>query len=155
MYLRANHARLKAAHTYVTDELKTLGVPFLNRNAGFFVWIDFRKVGRPRKGGFSWDKGRHTMQLRPGEFQYCDMHFGKTPSDVWWAERGTASYFCVCFSFRLSVHFPPCRNLTALKLLSSPFLPFYHNCCASEVKGVSPGLFRPHGNHKFMRISVS
>ncbi|XP_068254695.1 1-aminocyclopropane-1-carboxylate synthase-like protein 1 isoform X2 [Nyctibius grandis] len=43
VYLRANHARLKAAHTYVTDELKTLGVPFLNRNAGFFVWIDFRK----------------------------------------------------------------------------------------------------------------
>lgn len=53
VYLRANHARLKAAHTYVTDELKTLGVPFLNRNAGFFVWIDFRKVGSVRKGGFS------------------------------------------------------------------------------------------------------
>uniref|UniRef100_A0A8D0GHH4 Aminotransferase class I/classII large domain-containing protein n=1 Tax=Sphenodon punctatus TaxID=8508 RepID=A0A8D0GHH4_SPHPU len=46
VYLRANHARLKAAHTYVTDELKTLGVPFLNRNAGFFVWIDFRKYLR-------------------------------------------------------------------------------------------------------------
>lgn len=53
VYLRANHARLKAAHTYVTDELKTLGVPFLNRNAGFFVWIDFRKVGgkEPSPGG--------------------------------------------------------------------------------------------------------
>ncbi|NWW86558.1 1A1L1 protein, partial [Rhynochetos jubatus] len=46
VYLRANHARLKAAHTYVTDELKTLGVPFLNRNAGFFVWTDFRKYLR-------------------------------------------------------------------------------------------------------------
>ncbi|XP_066490993.1 probable inactive 1-aminocyclopropane-1-carboxylate synthase-like protein 2 [Tiliqua scincoides] len=43
VYLRANHERLKAAHTFVTDELKTLGVPFLNRSAGFFVWIDFRK----------------------------------------------------------------------------------------------------------------
>ncbi|XP_077178350.1 1-aminocyclopropane-1-carboxylate synthase-like protein 1 isoform X2 [Paroedura picta] len=43
VYLRANHDRLKASHTFVTDELKTLGVPFLNRNAGFFVWIDFRK----------------------------------------------------------------------------------------------------------------
>lgn len=63
VYLRANHARLKAAHTYVTDELKTLGVPFLNRNAGFFVWIDFRKVGSLRKGGFSWDGGRHMVQL--------------------------------------------------------------------------------------------
>ncbi|XP_053243555.1 1-aminocyclopropane-1-carboxylate synthase-like protein 1 [Podarcis raffonei] len=46
VYLRANHERLKAAHTFVTDELKTLGVPFLNRNAGFFVWIDFRKYLR-------------------------------------------------------------------------------------------------------------
>lgn len=44
VYLRANHDRLKVAHTFVTDELKMLGVPFLNRNAGFFVWIDFRKV---------------------------------------------------------------------------------------------------------------
>ncbi|XP_062973511.1 1-aminocyclopropane-1-carboxylate synthase-like protein 1 [Elgaria multicarinata webbii] len=43
VYLRANHDRLKAAHTFVTDELKTLGIPFLNRNAGFFIWIDFRK----------------------------------------------------------------------------------------------------------------
>ncbi|KAJ6667167.1 hypothetical protein lerEdw1_017145 [Lerista edwardsae] len=46
VYLRANHERLKAAHTFVTDELKTLGVPFLNRSAGFFVWIDFRKYLR-------------------------------------------------------------------------------------------------------------
>ncbi|XP_061466803.1 1-aminocyclopropane-1-carboxylate synthase-like protein 1 isoform X1 [Rhineura floridana] len=46
VYVRANHDRLKAAHTFVTDELKTLGVPFLNRNAGFFVWIDFRKYLR-------------------------------------------------------------------------------------------------------------
>ncbi|XP_044293066.1 1-aminocyclopropane-1-carboxylate synthase-like protein 1 [Varanus komodoensis] len=50
VYLRANHDRLKAAHTFVTDELKTLGVPFLNRNAGFFIWIDFRKY--LRKGTF-------------------------------------------------------------------------------------------------------
>ncbi|KAJ7344651.1 hypothetical protein JRQ81_000601 [Phrynocephalus forsythii] len=50
VYLRANHDRLKVAHTFVTDELKMLGVPFLNRNAGFFVWIDFRKY--LRKGTF-------------------------------------------------------------------------------------------------------
>ncbi|XP_062823985.1 1-aminocyclopropane-1-carboxylate synthase-like protein 1 isoform X1 [Anolis carolinensis] len=50
VFLRANHERLKAAHTFVTDELKTLGLPFLNRNAGFFVWIDFRKY--LRKGTF-------------------------------------------------------------------------------------------------------
>ncbi|XP_026520450.1 probable inactive 1-aminocyclopropane-1-carboxylate synthase-like protein 2 isoform X1 [Notechis scutatus] len=48
VYLRTNHERLKAAHTFVTDELKTLGVPFLNRSAGFFVWIDFRKYLKKR-----------------------------------------------------------------------------------------------------------
>ncbi|NWU91919.1 1A1L1 protein, partial [Upupa epops] len=46
VFLRTNRARLKAAHTYVTDELKTLGIPFLNRNAGFFIWMDFRKYLR-------------------------------------------------------------------------------------------------------------
>ncbi|XP_058017688.1 probable inactive 1-aminocyclopropane-1-carboxylate synthase-like protein 2 [Ahaetulla prasina] len=48
VYLRTNHERLKAAHTFVTDELKTLGIPFLNRNAGFFIWMDFRKYLRKR-----------------------------------------------------------------------------------------------------------
>ncbi|XP_054018120.1 1-aminocyclopropane-1-carboxylate synthase-like protein 1 [Dryobates pubescens] len=46
VYLRANRARLKAAHSYVTEELRALGVPFLDRSAGFFVWIDFRKYLR-------------------------------------------------------------------------------------------------------------
>ncbi|XP_015687198.1 1-aminocyclopropane-1-carboxylate synthase-like protein 1 [Protobothrops mucrosquamatus] len=48
VYLRTNHERLKAAHTFVTDELKTLGIPFLNRNAGFFIWVDFRKYLRKK-----------------------------------------------------------------------------------------------------------
>ncbi|XP_072278300.1 1-aminocyclopropane-1-carboxylate synthase-like protein 1 isoform X2 [Pyxicephalus adspersus] len=43
IYLRANHARLRAAQAFVADELRALGVPFLNRGAGFFIWIDFRK----------------------------------------------------------------------------------------------------------------
>ncbi|XP_030056672.1 1-aminocyclopropane-1-carboxylate synthase-like protein 1 isoform X2 [Microcaecilia unicolor] len=43
VYLKTNHARLSAARTYVTEELKSYGVPYLNRSAGFFVWIDFRK----------------------------------------------------------------------------------------------------------------
>ncbi|XP_069479420.1 1-aminocyclopropane-1-carboxylate synthase-like protein 1 isoform X2 [Ambystoma mexicanum] len=46
VFLCTNHARLKAAKTYVTEELEAIGVPFLNRNAGFFVWIDFRKYLR-------------------------------------------------------------------------------------------------------------
>ncbi|CAI9541117.1 unnamed protein product [Staurois parvus] len=43
IYLRVNHARLRAAQAFVADELRALSVPFLNRGAGFFIWIDFRK----------------------------------------------------------------------------------------------------------------
>eukprot|EP00079_Xenopus_tropicalis_P015573 XP_004913497.1 PREDICTED: 1-aminocyclopropane-1-carboxylate synthase-like protein 1 [Xenopus tropicalis] len=46
VFLRVNHTRLRAAQSYVADELRTLGVPFLNRGAGFFIWIDFRKYLR-------------------------------------------------------------------------------------------------------------
>lgn len=44
VYLPENHARLKAAHTYVTGELRALGIPFLSGGAGFFIWVDLRKV---------------------------------------------------------------------------------------------------------------
>ena len=44
MYLPENHARLKAAHIYVSEELRALGIPFLSRGAGFFIWVDLRKV---------------------------------------------------------------------------------------------------------------
>uniref|UniRef100_A0A8C0KZ28 1-aminocyclopropane-1-carboxylate synthase homolog (inactive) n=1 Tax=Canis lupus dingo TaxID=286419 RepID=A0A8C0KZ28_CANLU len=43
VYLPENHARLKAAHTYVTGELRALGIPFLSGGAGFFIWVDLRK----------------------------------------------------------------------------------------------------------------
>ncbi|XP_006865186.1 PREDICTED: 1-aminocyclopropane-1-carboxylate synthase-like protein 1 [Chrysochloris asiatica] len=43
VYLPENHARLKAAHTYVSKELRALRVPFLSRGAGFFIWADLRK----------------------------------------------------------------------------------------------------------------
>lgn len=44
VYLPENHARLKAAHAYVSGELKALGIPFLSRGAGLFIWVDLRKV---------------------------------------------------------------------------------------------------------------
>lgn len=44
VYLPENHARLKAAHSYVAGELRALGIPFLSRGAGFFIWVDLRKV---------------------------------------------------------------------------------------------------------------
>nr|XP_012645908.1 1-aminocyclopropane-1-carboxylate synthase-like protein 1 [Microcebus murinus]XP_012645918.1 1-aminocyclopropane-1-carboxylate synthase-like protein 1 [Microcebus murinus] len=43
VYLPENLARLKAAHTYVSEELRALGVPFLSGGAGFFIWVDLRK----------------------------------------------------------------------------------------------------------------
>ncbi|KAM7084918.1 1-aminocyclopropane-1-carboxylate synthase-like protein 1 [Molossus nigricans] len=43
VYLPENHARLKAAHSYVSRELRALGIPFLSRGAGFFIWADLRK----------------------------------------------------------------------------------------------------------------
>ncbi|XP_076970577.1 1-aminocyclopropane-1-carboxylate synthase-like protein 1 [Tamandua tetradactyla] len=46
VYLPENHARLKAAHTYVSEELRALGVPFLSHGAGFFIWADLRKYLR-------------------------------------------------------------------------------------------------------------
>ncbi|XP_023566459.1 1-aminocyclopropane-1-carboxylate synthase-like protein 1 isoform X1 [Octodon degus] len=46
VYLPENHSRLKAAHTYVSEELQALGVPFLRGGAGFFLWVDLRKFLR-------------------------------------------------------------------------------------------------------------
>ncbi|XP_057603948.1 1-aminocyclopropane-1-carboxylate synthase-like protein 1 isoform X3 [Hippopotamus amphibius kiboko] len=43
VYLPENHARLKAAHAYVSEELQALGIPSVSRGAGFFVWVDLRK----------------------------------------------------------------------------------------------------------------
>uniref|UniRef100_A0A480WKY8 1-aminocyclopropane-1-carboxylate synthase-like protein 1 n=1 Tax=Sus scrofa TaxID=9823 RepID=A0A480WKY8_PIG len=43
VYLPENHARLKAAHTYVSEELRALGIPFLSRGAGFFIWANLGK----------------------------------------------------------------------------------------------------------------
>ncbi|XP_078076765.1 1-aminocyclopropane-1-carboxylate synthase-like protein 1 isoform X2 [Mustelus asterias] len=42
-FLPTNRARLKTAHKYMTNELKAMGIPFLNRHAGLFIWTDFRK----------------------------------------------------------------------------------------------------------------
>ncbi|XP_028333181.1 exostosin-2 isoform X3 [Physeter macrocephalus] len=43
VYLPENRARLKAAHVYVSGELRALGIPFVSRGAGFFIWVDLRK----------------------------------------------------------------------------------------------------------------
>lgn len=43
-FLPENRRRLKEAHSYLTEELKKLDIPFLHRGAGFFIWADLSKV---------------------------------------------------------------------------------------------------------------
>ncbi|RXM99829.1 1-aminocyclopropane-1-carboxylate synthase-like protein 1 [Acipenser ruthenus] len=46
MYLQTNRARLKASLQYITSELNSLNIPYLDRPAGFYIWADFRKFLR-------------------------------------------------------------------------------------------------------------
>uniref|UniRef100_UPI003AAA7613 1-aminocyclopropane-1-carboxylate synthase-like protein 1 isoform X2 n=1 Tax=Centroberyx gerrardi TaxID=166262 RepID=UPI003AAA7613 len=45
-FLPENRRRLKAAHSCLTGELQSLGVPYLHRPTAFYVWADFRKYLR-------------------------------------------------------------------------------------------------------------
>ncbi|KAA0724586.1 1-aminocyclopropane-1-carboxylate synthase-like protein 1 [Triplophysa tibetana] len=47
-FLPENRRRLREAHSYLTEEIKQLRIPFLNRNAGFFIWADLSKYLRER-----------------------------------------------------------------------------------------------------------
>ncbi|XP_051545648.1 1-aminocyclopropane-1-carboxylate synthase-like protein 1 [Myxocyprinus asiaticus] len=42
-FLPENRCRLREAHSYMTGELKEMGIPFLHRGAGFFIWADLSK----------------------------------------------------------------------------------------------------------------
>ncbi|XP_035645540.1 1-aminocyclopropane-1-carboxylate synthase-like protein 1 [Oncorhynchus keta] len=42
-FLPENRLRMQAAHRYMTGELQSLGVPYLHRPAGFYIWADLRK----------------------------------------------------------------------------------------------------------------
>lgn len=46
VYLQTNRARLKASRQYITSELNSLNIPYLDRPAGFYIWADFRKFLR-------------------------------------------------------------------------------------------------------------
>ncbi|XP_017555586.1 1-aminocyclopropane-1-carboxylate synthase-like protein 1 [Pygocentrus nattereri] len=43
VFLPENRRRLKKAHQYVAAQLTKLGIPYLHRGAGFFIWADFSK----------------------------------------------------------------------------------------------------------------
>lgn len=65
MYLPENHARLKAAHTYVSEDLRALGIPFVSRGAGFFIWVDLRKVMQVEMQVVGWWGGAVVRKLPP------------------------------------------------------------------------------------------
>ncbi|XP_059190395.1 1-aminocyclopropane-1-carboxylate synthase-like protein 1 [Centropristis striata] len=45
-FLPGNRCRLKAAHSYITAELRSMGVPYLDRRATLYLWADLRKYLR-------------------------------------------------------------------------------------------------------------
>ncbi|XP_052454075.1 1-aminocyclopropane-1-carboxylate synthase-like protein 1 [Carassius gibelio] len=45
-FLPENRRRLREAHSFMTEELKKLDIPFLHRSAGFFIWADLSKYLR-------------------------------------------------------------------------------------------------------------
>ncbi|XP_001489867.4 probable inactive 1-aminocyclopropane-1-carboxylate synthase-like protein 2 isoform X1 [Equus przewalskii] len=47
VYLPTNHSRLKAAHRYITNKLKALKIPFLNRGSGLYVWMNLKEYLQP------------------------------------------------------------------------------------------------------------
>lgn len=50
MYLSENYVRFKVVYIYVAGEFRVLGIFFLSRGVGFFIWVDLRKVCRWRGG---------------------------------------------------------------------------------------------------------
>ncbi|KAF6332379.1 1-aminocyclopropane-1-carboxylate synthase-like protein (inactive) like [Rhinolophus ferrumequinum] len=47
VYLPTNRSRLQAAHKYITNNLKALKIPFLNRGSGLYIWINLKKYLDP------------------------------------------------------------------------------------------------------------
>ncbi|XP_026884466.2 1-aminocyclopropane-1-carboxylate synthase-like protein 1 [Electrophorus electricus] len=43
VFLPENRRRLREAHGFVSSQLTKLGIPYLHRGAGFFIWADFSK----------------------------------------------------------------------------------------------------------------
>ncbi|KAM4618451.1 1-aminocyclopropane-1-carboxylate synthase-like protein 1 isoform 2-T2 [Polymixia lowei] len=45
-FLPENRRRVQAAHSYLTAQLRSMGIPYLHRPACFYVWADLRKYLR-------------------------------------------------------------------------------------------------------------
>lgn len=74
-FLPENRSRLKKAHSFLTNELRSLGIPFLDRPATLFVWADLRQYLRE----FTFEDElslwrcflRHKVVLSCGQAFYC------------------------------------------------------------------------------------
>ncbi|XP_039082735.1 probable inactive 1-aminocyclopropane-1-carboxylate synthase-like protein 2 isoform X1 [Hyaena hyaena] len=47
VYLPTYRSRLQKAHGYVTQKLEALGIPFLNRGSGLYIWINLKSYLDP------------------------------------------------------------------------------------------------------------
>lgn len=47
VYVPTNRSRLQEAHRFITNQLKALGIPFLNRGSGLYVWMNLKKYLDP------------------------------------------------------------------------------------------------------------
>uniref|UniRef100_A0AAY4B606 1-aminocyclopropane-1-carboxylate synthase-like protein 1 n=1 Tax=Denticeps clupeoides TaxID=299321 RepID=A0AAY4B606_9TELE len=63
-FLPENRRRLQEAHHYLTTELQGLGVPYLHRPVGFFVWADFSKYLRQPSFSEELELWRHFLRNR-------------------------------------------------------------------------------------------
>ncbi|KAL0968418.1 hypothetical protein UPYG_G00266620 [Umbra pygmaea] len=74
-FLPENRLRMRAAHSYMAGELQSLGVPYLHRQACFYIWADLRKY--LRKSTFEEELAlwrcflRHKVVLSCGQAFYC------------------------------------------------------------------------------------
>lgn len=47
VYVPTNRSQLQEAHRFITNQLKALGIPFLNCGSGLYVWMNLKKYLDP------------------------------------------------------------------------------------------------------------
>ncbi|XP_045553098.1 uncharacterized protein [Salmo salar] len=86
IFLPENRLRMLATHRYMTEELQSLGVHYLHRPAGFYIWADLRKY--LREPSFVEELSlwrcllKHKVVLSCGQAFHCS----------------TPSWFCIVFT---------------------------------------------------------
>nr|XP_036284160.1 probable inactive 1-aminocyclopropane-1-carboxylate synthase-like protein 2 [Pipistrellus kuhlii] len=75
VYLPTNSSRMQEAHKYITNMLKTLKIPFLNRDSGLYIWINLKEYLDPCTFEEEQQLYRrfldHKLLLAPGKAYKC------------------------------------------------------------------------------------